>query len=190
MCSPSISTPAGPAYIGEGAGEGFSVNVAWNPGVHAALGRQCGYYGDAEYAAAWSRLLLPLARSFEPDLIIVSAGFDSAAGDEVGYKVTPAGYAHLTQQLLRVESAQGRVVAVLEGGYNIPAISHGMEACVAALCGALDPDAQRRAVGAFGPPSEFALEDMAATAAALQGRWPCLRGGGEGGAEGGGGAGA
>merc|ERR1712228_359812 len=73
---------------------------------------------------------------YEPELVIVSAGFDSAAGDEEGYLVSPKGYAYLLSQLTKL--ASGRVVVVLEGGYNIPAISHGLHACAATLLQAVD----------------------------------------------------
>ena len=54
-------------------------------------------YGDAEYALMANRLLIPIAKAFKPELILISAGFDSAAGDECGFEVTPAGYAYLTR---------------------------------------------------------------------------------------------
>eukprot|EP00286_Rhodomonas_abbreviata_P020664 CAMPEP_0181313932 /NCGR_PEP_ID=MMETSP1101-20121128/14529_1 /TAXON_ID=46948 /ORGANISM="Rhodomonas abbreviata, Strain Caron Lab Isolate" /LENGTH=443 /DNA_ID=CAMNT_0023420953 /DNA_START=203 /DNA_END=1531 /DNA_ORIENTATION=+ len=76
--------------VGSGAGAGFSMNCAWS-----AEG-----YGDAEYADLWRRLLLPVAAEFAPDLVLVSAGFDSAAGDEEGFLLTPAGYARLLDGLL------------------------------------------------------------------------------------------
>ena len=56
--------------VGFGPGEGFSVNIAWPfPGVT-----------DAEYKAAFDHIVMPIARSYAPELCIVSAGFDSAAG--------------------------------------------------------------------------------------------------------------
>ena len=67
---------------GDGAGEGFSVNVPW-PG---------GGFGDEEYAAVFSEVLLPIAREFDPHLVLVCAGFDAAAGDPLGgCDVSPEG---------------------------------------------------------------------------------------------------
>jgi histone deacetylase 6 len=54
--------------VGEGPGEGFNVNVGWNGKM----------YGDGDYLAAWTSVLLPIAHEFDPDLILVSAGFDAA----------------------------------------------------------------------------------------------------------------
>ena len=60
--------------VGTGAGAGFSVNVAWSEGGA----------GDAEYSAAFERVIMPIARSFEPQMVIISAGFDAAKGDPLG----------------------------------------------------------------------------------------------------------
>ena len=81
--------------VGRGAGAGLSVNVGWNT-------RGFGRPGDAEYAAVWDEILMPIATHFDPELVIVAAGFDAAEGDPLGgCHVTPAGYARLTAQLLR-----------------------------------------------------------------------------------------
>ena len=54
---------------------------------------------------------------FEPELVIVSCGFDAGMGDPLGgYQVTPAGYAHMTHLLMGM--AQGKVVVALEGGMH------------------------------------------------------------------------
>ena len=99
---------------------------------------------------------MPIARSFDPSLVIVSAGFDSAAGDEMEFLVTPSGYARMLRRLKRL--AGGRVVVVLEGGYNIPAVSRGLHACVAellAVCGVVEGEeeaAQCSFLGVFTTP--------------------------------------
>ena len=68
----------------------------------------------------------------------MSAGFDAAGGDPLGhFAVTPAGYAHFTQALLRL--AGGRVVLALEGGYNLVAIAESYAASVATLLGDAPP---------------------------------------------------
>lgn len=68
---PSVGAEAGgPAFVGEGPGEGRSVNVAWHgDGDYGAPAM-----GDADYAAAWRHVLLPIARAFRPQLTIVAAG--------------------------------------------------------------------------------------------------------------------
>lgn len=67
---------------GTGKGEGFSVNVPWND-----IGM-----GDHEYLLCWKHILLPIINEFQPDLILVSAGFDAAQGDPIGkMQLTPTG---------------------------------------------------------------------------------------------------
>ena len=115
--------------IGAGAGRGFTVNVPWPGGM-----------GDAEYLAAFDRVLLPIARDFAPDLTLVSAGFDAAEGDPLGsMRLSPAGYAAMTSRLLTLSN--GRVVLALEGGYNLDAISRSAAACLRVLLGEKPPAA-------------------------------------------------
>lgn len=72
--------------------------------------------GNHEYIYVCEKLLFPIIEEFQPDLIIISAGFDSALGDPLGgMKLTPAGYAYMTTRLKRI---QPRLVTVLEGGYS------------------------------------------------------------------------
>ena len=64
--------------MGEGAGAGFNINIPWN-------GRG---YGDPEYLMAFLSIILPVTHEFDPQLIIVSAGFDAGFGDPLsGYQV-------------------------------------------------------------------------------------------------------
>ena len=66
---------------------------------------------------AFMHLVLPVASEFNPDFVIISAGFDSADGDPKGQmKVTPGCYAHMTHHLLAL--AGGRMAVLLEGGYD------------------------------------------------------------------------
>jgi len=76
--------------VGTGPGEGLSFNIPWDgPGA-----------GDADYIAAFTRALLPVAYEFAPDLLIVSAGFDAAEGDPLGgCHVSPGCFGHLTALL-------------------------------------------------------------------------------------------
>jgi histone deacetylase 6 len=69
--------------------------------------------GDADYIYAFQKVVMPIAYEFNPQLVIVSAGFDAAAGDPLGgCEVTPAGYAHMTHMLMPL--AEGKLVLVLE----------------------------------------------------------------------------
>jgi len=113
--------------IGVGSGKGFNVNVAWNTGGGPRTA------GDADYLHAWEQVLIPIARQFQPTLTLISAGFDAARGDPLGgCDVTPQGYGHLTKQLMEV-TPEGKVVLVLEGGYNLQSISTSFAECVRVL---------------------------------------------------------
>lgn len=84
---------------------------------------------------------MPIATEFNPDLVLVSAGFDAARGDPLGgYNVSPEGYAHLTHLLLTL--ASGRLVMILEGGYNLTSISESMALCTSVLLGDPPPSIQ------------------------------------------------
>ncbi|PHH52325.1 Histone deacetylase clr3 [Ceratocystis fimbriata CBS 114723] len=102
----------GLSNCGRGPGIGRNVNIGWH-----SQGM-----GDGEYMAAFQRIIMPIAREFNPDLVVISAGFDAADGDELGgCFVTPACYAHMTHMLMSL--AEGKVAVCLEGGYNLKAIS-------------------------------------------------------------------
>ena len=90
--------------------------------------------GSAEYLAAFWQLVMPVARQFNPQLVLVAAGFDAAIGDDLGgCKVDPDCYGHLTHLLSSL--AQGRVAIFLEGGYNISSVSISVVMCAKALLG-------------------------------------------------------
>src|SRR5262245_3325600 len=113
--------------VGGGPGSGFTVNVPWGEGM-----------GDAEYLDAFDRVLLPIGRSFAPDFVIVSCGFDAADGDPLGgMRLSPAGYGAMTARLR--ELAGGRLVLALEGGYDLNAIARSAEACLRVLLGEPEP---------------------------------------------------
>ncbi|XP_026682416.1 histone deacetylase 6-like, partial [Diaphorina citri] len=118
------SKDAGPHNVGEGKGEGFNVNVAWNKKGMS----------DPEYIAAFQQVILPIAYQFNPELVLVSAGYDACVNDPLGgCKVSPEAYAHFTHWLKAL--AQGRIILALEGGYNISSISYAMTLCTKALLG-------------------------------------------------------
>ena len=110
---------------GEGEGLGFTVNVPLPAGS-----------GDAEYRKAFEEVLAPAARRFRPDFVLISAGFDAHANDPIGgMKVTAGGFADLTRIVRRVAaaSARGRIVSVLEGGYDLKGLAASVEAHLRAL---------------------------------------------------------
>lgn len=115
--------------VGTGNGEGYNVNIPWNSGG----------MGDIEYATAFDEIIMPIAYAYNPELVLVSCGFDAARGDPLGgCDLTSHGYAYMTHRLLSL--AQGKVVVVLEGGYNLQSISRGMEAVLRTLLGQSPPN--------------------------------------------------
>ncbi|KAG2446981.1 hypothetical protein HYH02_008135 [Chlamydomonas schloesseri] len=108
--------------VGAGPGEGFNVNVPWlKKGM-----------GDGDYMAAFSLVVEPVLTAYDPDLVLVAAGFDAADGDPLGgCKVSPEGYAWMTERLLRF--AGGKLILALEGGYNNRVTAWCAAACVRAL---------------------------------------------------------
>jgi len=159
------STDAAPQVVGQGAGRGFTVNVAWNLQWKDHVGM-----GDDDYLAAWQLALLPIAQEFKPDVVLVSAGFDAAAGDLGGCSVTPAGFAQLTR-MLQVFVCP-RIVMVLEGGYDVGVLSKCICACAHALLG--DDIAERSSVR----PKSQARHSLERTLRAHRPFWRSLRGSG------------
>lgn len=135
-----------------------SVNVAWNgPG-----------FGDADYMYAFSRLIMPIAREFNPDFVIVSAGFDAAAGDPIGEcELTTFGYSMMLQELMTL--AGGKVALVLEGGYNLEVISKCYEACVKMLLKEPPPRSETPMIAS--PRAVAAVENSVIS---LSPYWKCL----------------
>ena len=111
---------------------------------------------------------MPIAREFNPDIVIVSAGFDAAAGDPIGEcEVTPYGYAMMLQELMTL--AGGKLALVLEGGYNLEVISKCYEACVRILLKEAPPRADRPMIAS--PRAITAVENAVINQAPY---WKCL----------------
>ncbi|XP_036086983.1 histone deacetylase 9 isoform X10 [Rousettus aegyptiacus] len=118
-----------PNEVGTGLGEGYNINIAWTGGLDPPM-------GDIEYLEAFRAVVMPVAKEFDPDMVLVSAGFDALEGHAPplgGYKVTAKCFGHLTKQLMTL--ADGHVVLALEGGHDLTAICDASEACVNALLG-------------------------------------------------------
>ena len=87
------------------------------------------FSGSEEFRDAMSDRVLPALRSFEPDIIFISAGFDAHAADPLAQlNLVEADYAWVTSELLSVadEVCNGRVVSTLEGGYNLDALANSV----------------------------------------------------------------
>jgi len=92
--------------------------------------------GSGEFRAAMSHTILPALRRFEPDFVLISAGFDAHADDPLaGLRFHEDDYAWATEEVLDVarELCDGRVVSTLEGGYNLEALAASVAAHVGAL---------------------------------------------------------
>jgi acetoin utilization deacetylase AcuC-like enzyme len=128
-----VSVHQAPYYPGTGAadeigvlhGEGFTVNLPLEVGAV-----------DEDYRCVSSEIILPVLRQFRPDLVLVSAGFDAHARDPLaGMRLTTGAFAAMTMELRQVaeECCGGRMVAVTEGGYDLPALADSLRAVVGAL---------------------------------------------------------
>jgi acetoin utilization deacetylase AcuC-like enzyme len=119
--------------VGSGDGAGFTVNVPLSRGAD-----------DAVYEAALTRLVCPIVQAFDPDLVLISAGFDAHARDPLaGMAVTEEGFARMAGALMAAipRGAGGRLALVLEGGYDLRALSDSLAATLAALDGGAPPAA-------------------------------------------------
>ena len=115
------------AETGAGKAVGTKLNVPLPPGA-----------SDAQILAAFEQQLVPAARRFKPDFILVSAGFDGMRRDLLGqFDITPAGYTAITRVIVRLadELCQGRIVSVLEGGYRLDGLAESVAAHVKVLRG-------------------------------------------------------
>ena len=91
--------PSGnPKHLGEGPGLGFNLNIGWNiPQDNDDV------VDNQDYLYAFERLVLPIISKFSPELIFISAGFDSCKGDPLGeLELDQDGYAYMTQKTLRI----------------------------------------------------------------------------------------
>jgi acetoin utilization deacetylase AcuC-like enzyme len=94
--------------------------------------------GRQEIFAAVREHLVPQMESFKPDVLLISAGFDSRLGDPLGnFTLTDADFAELTTLLLGLaeQTAGGRVLSVLEGGYHLDGLASAATAHIRALAG-------------------------------------------------------
>ena len=120
-----------PTEIGGAAAIGATINVGLPSGA-----------GDVDYAAVFDHVFLPALARFAPDIVLVSAGFDAFEHDPLaGMRVTHAGFAAMAQRLRAAadQLCNGRIVAVLEGGYDLDGLAGGMTAVLAAFAGAGEP---------------------------------------------------
>jgi acetoin utilization deacetylase AcuC-like enzyme len=147
-----------PTEVGVGRGAGFTVN--------------CGLPGgrtDADFGAVFHDLFLPIAAAFKPELVIVSAGFDCHEDDPLGGMLcTERGFAAMCSRAKQLadETAGGRLVLLLEGGYSMTGLPRSVHACLEILTGRTD----EFPVGV----SRDASHALRASRDALRPYWPTL----------------
>lgn len=115
---------------GHGEGLGYTVNVPLRRGRT-----------DRDYLAIYRSILGPIAAAFEPEFIIVSAGFDIYAGDPLGGMfVTGSGFAALAAEMMRLAAilCGGKLLVVLEGGYHLDGLAEGIRRVLGQMTG-VDP---------------------------------------------------
>jgi acetoin utilization deacetylase AcuC-like enzyme len=109
-----------PARQGEGPGLGFTINVDLGPGAT-----------DKAMLDAWDRSFLAQAEAFAPELVLISAGFDSRKDDWLGdFRIGDDTFRRLTRMAMQIadRSAEGRVISLLEGGYNPAGLAEAVAA--------------------------------------------------------------
>ena len=113
--------------VGSGAGAGYTLNIPMPAGS-----------GDLEYLAAFTERIVPALERFEPQFILISAGFDGHGADPLsGMLLTSTAFERMTEIIVDVAGrfALGRIVSFLEGGYDLDALAESVEYHIAALGG-------------------------------------------------------
>ena len=116
-----------PANIGKGEGKGLNINVHLD--CHST---------DKDIISAFEEKLLPAAHYFKPDLILISAGFDSRQDDLLGcFDISDDGYRQITKMVMDLaeQYCEGRIVSVLEGGYNLDGLASAVKIHIETLQG-------------------------------------------------------
>jgi acetoin utilization deacetylase AcuC-like enzyme len=112
---------------GSGKGKGYTLNIPLPGGQ-----------GDLEYANIFNSVVKPVCREYKPELILVSAGFDSFINDGISaMRLTGNGFAYMTRVLvdLAEDICEGRLFLSLEGGYNFSGMEEGVFAVLGELAG-------------------------------------------------------
>ncbi|HTP11977.1 MAG TPA: histone deacetylase [Bacteroidota bacterium] len=114
---------------GEGAGEGFTLNCPMRPSS-----------GEAEYFEAFRDRIMPALHKFRPELLMISAGFDAHKDDPLAnINLTERSFARMTEFACEIATkyCNGRIVSVLEGGYNLKALANSVESHLNVLAASL-----------------------------------------------------
>ncbi len=111
--------------VGEKGGKGYTINVPMTYGMN-----------DADYGHVFEEIVVPVSRLFRPECVLVSAGFDTHRDDPLGgMAVSERGFARMTRILMDIAEAEcgGKLLFVLEGGYDLNALANSVEAVLMEL---------------------------------------------------------
>jgi acetoin utilization deacetylase AcuC-like enzyme len=133
-----VSTHQYPLYPGTGEIEETGNGQASGTTINVPLPAGC---GDAEYERVFEKIVVPAVKRFRPELILVSAGYDSYWADELAQmRVTVTGFGRMVGiiKVLADELCGGRLVFGLEGGYHLEALAYSVKATFEVLLGETD----------------------------------------------------
>ncbi len=148
--------------VGDGAGEGYNVNFPFPA-----------FTGEDAYLAAFDQVILPIARQYEPELVLISAGYDGHFNDPLcSMLLTATSYSEMASRLVDFaqEFCQGRLLASLEGGYNLLGIAASINNTIAVMAG--DGTRVVEETDSFTrEPTQGGLEIIEATRQAMSAYW-------------------
>jgi acetoin utilization deacetylase AcuC-like enzyme len=151
-----VSTHESPMY--PGTGRLAETGGSQAPGTTLNLPFPAGTRGDV-YRAAFDEVIVPVVESFAPDWLIISAGFDAHRDDPLaGIELTSADYADFARRLATLVPAR-RLLVVLEGGYDLDALTHSVGTTLGALVG-VDYRPEPASTGDVGRPTVVAARQL------------------------------
>ena len=118
--------------VGKDEGEGYTLNVPLRAGL-----------GNGDYLRILRDIVIPVGMAFNPELVLVSAGFDAHRDDPLGgMELTQEGYAAMTGEILRLarSTCEGKAVFVLEGGYHLVALERAIASVLNVMSGDRPPE--------------------------------------------------
>jgi acetoin utilization deacetylase AcuC-like enzyme len=162
-----LSTHQSPFFPGSGdwtevgwkEGEGFTFNIPLYPG-----------YGTGDYCAIYEKIFKPALIEYNPDLLLISAGFDIYYQDPIGgMQVHPEGFEGLLNILMEVAETccDGKFMIFLEGGYNVEGETEGVRRCLELMA----KPAGDRPTFSFTPEHEESIEEIRAHVRSIQGNY-------------------
>ncbi|MCX5805741.1 MAG: histone deacetylase [Proteobacteria bacterium] len=148
--------------VGENEGKGYTVNVPLSQGM-----------GDPDYSYVFKEVLLPIADLFKPEIVLVSAGFDTHYNDPLGsMKVTEDGFAEMTGILLDIANrhCNGKILFALEGGYDLKGLTDAVRSVILEMKGT----SASASKGKKGNPSNEVIYVVEMVKKTLRPYWPGL----------------